>query len=41
MQKPDFIKFLTMATPQEINKVIEEKGKKPPKLKLGMVRVKK
>lgn len=29
MTKENFIEFLKLATPQEINKYIEEKGKQP------------
>jgi hypothetical protein len=29
IQKEDFIKLLSLMTPEEINKMIEQKGKKP------------
>lgn len=29
MKKEDFLKKITNVTPQQLNKIIEEKGKKP------------
>lgn len=40
MAKEDFIKKLTNVTPQQLNKIIEEKGKKPKLIEL-FVRVEK
>lgn len=34
MAKEDFIKKITKVTPQQLNKIIEEKGKKPKLIKL-------
>ena len=40
MRKSEFVKFLSSATPQEINKYIEEKGKER-RLKIAYKRIKK